>query len=71
MASGKTPALDRFSTEWYKIFIDFLVPKLCQLYEEIFDEGILSPAFNQAYITVVSKAGKKHIQCSNSSNLIN
>lgn len=33
------------------------------VYEAIFDKGILSPAFNQAYIIVMPKAGNDHIQC--------
>lgn len=33
-----------------------LVSKHCQLYDEIFDQGILSPVFHQPYIIVIPKA---------------
>lgn len=47
MASGKTSRLNGFFIERYKVFIDLLVAKLCQLNDEIFDKTILSVAFNQ------------------------
>lgn len=65
MASGKTPGLDGFPIECYKIFIDLLVPILSQVHEEMFDKWILSLVFNQVYITVIPKPGKDHIQCTN------
>lgn len=65
MASGKTPGLDGLPIEWYKTFMDLLVPKLCQVYEEISDKGILSAAFNQVYTTVLPQRGKDHAQYAN------
>lgn len=63
VASGKTPGLEGLPIEFYKIFIDLLVPKFCYLQKEMFDKGILSPAFNETYIKVILKASKDRTQC--------
>lgn len=55
--------LDGFPIEQYKIYVDLSAPKLCQLYDEIFDRGILSTMSNQANITVIPKPDKDHTQC--------
>lgn len=46
MPGGKTPGLNGFPIEWYKMFIDLLLSKFYQVYEEIVDKGMLSPTFN-------------------------
>lgn len=41
------------------------MPKFCQVYEEVLEKAILSPAFNRAYIRVLLKVDKNHTQCGN------
>lgn len=58
MKSGKSPGLDGFTAEYYKINIDVLAPILTMVFSEALEEGLLPPSFNDALITVLLKKDK-------------
>lgn len=55
MKPGKSPELDGFPSEYYKNFIDKLVPIRTEVYEESFSLGELSITYNKALISLIGK----------------
>ena len=45
MKAGKSPGLDGLAVEYYKKYIDILVPVLTMVYQETFKNGSLPDSF--------------------------
>ncbi|XP_031418589.2 NACHT, LRR and PYD domains-containing protein 1 homolog [Clupea harengus] len=58
MKSGRSPGLDGFPAEYYKVTIDLLAPILTKVYTEALEVGLLPPTFNDAVITILLKKEK-------------
>ena len=44
--------------EFYKTYVDILVPRLAEVYEEAYERGILPPSLRQAIVVTLLKPGK-------------
>jgi hypothetical protein len=51
----KCPGPDGFSTEFYQIFTEKLIPTLLKLFHEIEREGTLPYKFHESCITLIQK----------------
>lgn len=58
LSKSKAPGLDGLPLEFYDTFSEVIIPKLKQLYQNIFDKGILPSSMQEAQIKVLPKAGK-------------
>ena len=58
MKSQRSPGLDGFCAEYYKVNIDLLAPILTKVYTEALEVGLLPPTFNDAVITILLKKEK-------------
>ena len=65
MATGKTPGEDGLGIEFYKAFKEHLTPFLHLLYNEMLQEGRLSPSMCKANISLIHKSGKDPLLRSN------
>lgn len=52
---GKSPGLDGLSHGFYKDFKEDLVPLLCKLYNDMFEDGRLSEGFAVGVVTLLFK----------------
>lgn len=64
MQSGKSPAPDGFTVEFYKAFTPILVPILVKLYNDSFKAGHLPPTRSEASISLLLKKDKDPTSCS-------
>lgn len=55
MKAGKPPGLNGIFVEYYKKYIDILVPVLTVVYQEAFKNGSLPDTFNEALISLIPK----------------
>lgn len=58
MQSGKAPGLDGFPVEYYKLYIDILVPVLTKVYSESLSVGQLPDTLNESVISIILKKGR-------------
>jgi len=64
LKNNKTPGIDGFAGEYYKVFVDDLTPVLCKLYNYVLNSGNPPESWSEAIITVLHKEGKDPLQCS-------
>lgn len=62
---GSAPGPDGFSTQYYKIFSETLIPYLVQLFNSLNKDCPLDSTANLAYIMVIPKPGKDQCLVSN------
>lgn len=55
MKAGKSPGYDGIPAEYYRTYIDILVPVLQKVYQETFERGQFPPTFNEAFILLIPK----------------
>ena len=58
MQSGKTPGLDGFPVEYYKLYLDILAPDLTKVYSESLSLGQLPNTLNESIIFIILKEDK-------------
>ena len=63
LKNNKSPGVDGFSGEYYKIFMSELTPILCKVYNYILKSGTPPKSWSEAIITVIQKEGKDPLQC--------
>lgn len=61
--NNKSPGIDGFSGEYYKIFMNELTPILCKLYNYVLKSGDPPNSWSEAIISVIHKEGKDPLQC--------
>lgn len=64
LKNNKSPGMDGFSGEYYKVFVNDLTPVLCRLYNYALNSGNPPQSWSEAIITVLHKEGKDPSQCS-------
>ncbi|KAF7653626.1 hypothetical protein LDENG_00080770 [Lucifuga dentata] len=65
MKMGKSPGMDGFPIEYYKKFLDILVPILMKVYLEAFNLESLPNTFNEALISLIPKRDRNALDPSN------
>lgn len=65
MKTGKSPGTDGFPVEYYKQYMDILIPVLTKVFEEAFQAGFLPPSLNEALISLIPKKGRDHTDSAN------
>ena len=65
MKTGKSTGLDGFPVEYYKKYIDILVPILHKMYKEAFEKGSLPGTFNDDLISLIPKKDRDTSDLSN------
>lgn len=63
LKNSKSPGVDGFPGEYYKIFVNELAPILCRVYNYALDERDPPKSWAEAIITVIHKEGKDPTQC--------
>lgn len=63
LKNSKSPGVDGFPGEFYKVFINELTPILCQMYNYALEKGDPPKSWAEAVITVIHKAGKDPTLC--------
>lgn len=63
LKNGKSPGVDGYPGEYYKIFVNELAPILCRVYNYALDERDPPKTWAEAIITVIHKEGKDPSQC--------
>lgn len=63
LKNNKTPGIDGYVGEFYKVFIEDLTPVLCKLYNYVLNSGNPPESWSEAIITVLQKEGKDPLQC--------
>lgn len=64
MRSGKSPGPDGYPVEFFKNFLNQLVPLLLEVYEDSLQRGFLPPTLMQASISLLLKKDKDPTKCS-------
>uniref|UniRef100_A0A3P9CYM2 Reverse transcriptase domain-containing protein n=1 Tax=Maylandia zebra TaxID=106582 RepID=A0A3P9CYM2_9CICH len=62
---GKSPGNDGFPSDFYKVFVDELAPRLLSVYQDAFQRGRLPFSMRSAVITLLHKKGKDPQHCGN------
>lgn len=55
MKNGRSPGLDGLPCEFYKAFKELLIPILKMVYEEVWEDGVLSPRLAEGVIKIIYK----------------
>lgn len=64
LKNNKSPGVDGFAGEYYKVFVTDLTPVLCKLYNYVLNSGNPLESWSEAIITVLYKDEKDPLQCS-------
>ena len=62
---GKSPGNDGFPSDFYRIFVEELAPRLLAVYTDALERGRLPPSMRSAVITLLHKKGKDPQYCGN------
>lgn len=62
MPPGKAPGPDGLTLEFYKEYVDILVPKLHRAFEEAVESGILPQSMREALLITLLKPGKDPLE---------
>lgn len=63
LKNNKSPGTDGLPGEFYKAFMEELVPKLCQVFNYALQENDPPKSWSEAIITVLHKEGKDPLDC--------
>ena len=63
LKNSKSPGVDGYSGEYYKVFVNELVPILCHVYNYALDEKDPPKTWSEAIVSVIYKDGKDPTQC--------
>lgn len=63
LKTNKSPGPDGFSSEWYKMFRQQLVPILLPAFNHVLHGGELPPSWREATISAIPKEGKNKEEC--------
>ena len=64
LKNNKSPGVDGYSGEYFKIFMEELTPLLCRVYNYALSEGDPPGSWADAIISVIHKENKDPTQCS-------
>ena len=64
LKNSKSPGLDGYCNEFYKVFVDDLSPVLEKAYRTVFETEELPHNWKETIITVIYKEGKDPTECS-------
>ncbi|CAI5697422.1 unnamed protein product [Oreochromis niloticus] len=65
LSLGKSPGNDGFPSDFYKVFVGELAPRLLSVYQDAFQRGRLPFSMRSAVITLLHKKGKDPQYCGN------
>lgn len=60
---NKTPGPDGYSSEWYKVFSNELLPSLLKSFNSVLKDFKMPPSWREAIISVIPKEGKDKTVC--------
>lgn len=63
--SNKAPGPDGFSSEFYKVLKESLIPVLQRTFNWILKENKTPPSWSEAVISLIPKEGKDKLECGN------
>jgi len=61
---NKSPGTDGYSSEWYKLFRESLIPMLAKTFNWVLKKGEIPYSWREAIISVIPKEGKDELDCS-------
>lgn len=63
MKTNKSPGPDGFPVEFYKTFVDILIPEMQRTFNSVIRTGVLPPSWYEAELVPIFKQGKKPQHC--------
>ncbi|KAF7648191.1 hypothetical protein LDENG_00160580 [Lucifuga dentata] len=63
LKNNKSPGIDGFPGEYYKMFVNELTPVLCKVYNYALTEGNPPGSWSDAVVSVIHKDNKDPTQC--------